>query len=212
MTNETYQEVKENNDVDESGYLAIVLRQRLVKRWSLMRCTEPENVLEHSSIVALLALMAGHLAVRNGKRVNILNMVSYGIVHDQVETLCTDLISPVKYATPEMAAAYGQIEDMAQARLIATLPNELREDMKQYYALSGYEKGLAKACDRYSAYIKIAQEMAAGNSIEFGDALRKESANLEKLCTEFEEIKQIHSYFSSGLSQSVDTLLGGELF
>ncbi len=33
------------------GFLALALRQRLIKRWSLMHSVQPESVLEHSAVV-----------------------------------------------------------------------------------------------------------------------------------------------------------------
>jgi len=81
------EEYKRQNEA--SGYLALVLRQKFIKRWSLMNSKVDENVLEHSSIVALLSLIAGHLAIQNGKDVDVLKMVGYGLVHDQVEVIAT---------------------------------------------------------------------------------------------------------------------------
>lgn len=37
------------------GFLALALRQRLIKRWSLMHSVQPESVLEHSAVVTLLS-------------------------------------------------------------------------------------------------------------------------------------------------------------
>ncbi|BEI26292.1 5'-deoxynucleotidase [Vibrio cholerae] len=196
------------NTTNSSGYLALALRQRLIKRWSLMHCVWEENDLEHVSVVALLALMAGHLANNRGKNVNIQRMMAHGLVHDQAEILASDLVQSVKYATPEMADAYSKIESAAQEQLISTIPDELREVMASYFEISGYERGLTKACDTYSAYIKATQEVAAGNHLEFGDALKKIEAIVDDLRREFEEIDLIHQYFSDGFDKSVDALLG----
>ena len=49
------------------GFLALALRQRLIKRWSLMHSVQ-RIVLEHSATVTLLALLAGHVANQKGNR------------------------------------------------------------------------------------------------------------------------------------------------
>ncbi|MCZ4310997.1 5'-deoxynucleotidase [Vibrio pomeroyi] len=198
------------NTQNSSGYLALALRQRMIIRWPLMKCVWDENDLEHSSVVALLALMAGHLANNRGKNVNIQRMMGHGLVHDQAEIICQDISSVIKNATPEMKEAYGKIEQAAQKQLIGTIPDELREIMEGYFEISGYEHGLTKACDTYSAYIKAAQEVAAGNRIEFGDALAKLENTVHFLREEYEEIDLIHRYFSKGFDKSVDSLLGNK--
>ena len=49
------------------GFLALALRQRLIKRWSLMHSVQPESVLEHSAVVTLLSYLAGNIAIQQGK-------------------------------------------------------------------------------------------------------------------------------------------------
>lgn len=51
------------------GFLALALRQRLIKRWSLMHSVQPESVLEHSAVVTLLSYLAGNIAIQQGKSV-----------------------------------------------------------------------------------------------------------------------------------------------
>lgn len=196
------------NKPHASGYLALALRQRLINRFPLMRSVESENDLEHASVVSLLAMMAGHLANNRGKNVNVQRMMGHGLVHDQPEVLCQDISSVIKNLTPEMRKAYGDIESAAEADLIATIPDEIRDIMRSYFEVDGYEYALTKACDKYAAYIKIVQECAANNTIEYGDALRKQTKKVEELCEEFEEIEAIHHYFRDGLTLSVDALLG----
>lgn len=176
-----------------------------------MRCNEPENLLEHGNIVAMLALMAGTIANNNGKQLNILNMVSYGLLHDVSETLSQDLISPIKNATPAMQHAYQEIEHMAEQAIINTLPDELQA-LESYFHLDGYEGELCKACDRYATYIKCVQETAAGNHIEFGNALVKTKKMVDELIIKYPEMKSIHDYFSEALDKPVDCLVGGSLF
>lgn len=50
------------------GFLALALRQRLIKRWSLMHSVQPESVLEHSAVVTLLSYLAAILPFSEGSR------------------------------------------------------------------------------------------------------------------------------------------------
>lgn len=194
-----------------SGFLALAMRQGLIQRWPLMRTTMSDNLLEHGNVVALISLMAGHLAVDNGKDVDVLRMMAHGLLHDFQEILSQDISSIVKHATPEMAASYAVIESKAQNAIIGTLPNELRVHMAQYFELSGYEE-LCKAADQYATYIKAVQEVAAGNHIEFADTLAKIEVIVDDMVQKYPEMEKIHNYFSDGFDKSVDTLLGGPLF
>lgn len=99
------------------GFLALALRQRLIKRWSLMHSVQPESVLEHSAVV--------------------------------------------------------------------------------------------KACDTYSAYIKCKLEVAAGNGLEFQDALSKMERVVAQVKSDFPEIDALDKWFGNGLGHSVDKLLAG---
>ncbi|MGC7862473.1 YfbR-like 5'-deoxynucleotidase [Vibrio splendidus] len=72
------------------GFLALALRQRLIKRWSLMHSVQPESVLEHSATVTLLALLAGHVANQKGNKVDLAKMLSHAALHDVAEVLCQD--------------------------------------------------------------------------------------------------------------------------
>lgn len=47
------------------GFLALALRQANITRWSLMRCSQRESVLEHSAVVTLLSFLIAQIANRN---------------------------------------------------------------------------------------------------------------------------------------------------
>ncbi|MFH7097222.1 YfbR-like 5'-deoxynucleotidase, partial [Klebsiella pneumoniae] len=59
------------------GFLALALRQRLIKRWSLMHSVQPESVLEHSAVVTLLSYLAGNIAIQQGKSVDLAVMLAH---------------------------------------------------------------------------------------------------------------------------------------
>ena len=188
------------------GFLALALRQRFIRRWSTMGCTHTENVLEHSAIVTLLTMLVGRLAMANGRDVDLTMMLEHAILHDVSEVLCSDIITPVKRATPELYREFQKLEKAAEAKLITTLPQVLQQDVENALNLDGLEHQLVKACDVYSAYIKCRIEVNSGNTIEFGDALKKMEIEVNKLRV-IPELDQIHVWFQGGLSESVDSLL-----
>lgn len=190
------------------GFLALVLRQRLIKRWSLMHSLQPESVLEHSAVVTLLAFLAGHVAQQRGQEVDMGKLLSHAALHDAAEVLCSDVVTPVKKANAVLRREFERLEAAAEARLIQTLPEELQGAVTEAFAPGGYEQRLVKACDTYAAFIKCKLEVAAGNALEFGDALETLSTSVEKVKAEFPELTAIDAWFKDGLGQSVDKLLG----
>lgn len=190
------------------GFLALALRQRLIKRWSLMHSTQPESVLEHSAIVSLLTMLAGHIAIQQGKEIDMARMLSHAMLHDAAEVLCSDVVTPVKKASPVLQHEFARLEKAAEERLIQTLPDSLREVVADAFSPGGYEQQLVKACDVYAAYIKCKLEVAAGNAIEFEDALRTTREIVEQVKLDFPEVAMLDEWFGEGLGQSVDKLLG----
>jgi 5'-deoxynucleotidase len=127
-----------------SKFYAYLSRLRWIKRWRLMRNAEPENVMEHSWELAVVA-------------------------HDVSEVLTGDLPTPIKYCSNSLTTAYRQIEAIACTELINTLPEALQAS---YHVLLSDEQQpeihhqIIKAADTLSAYLKCLSELRAGN-LEF---------------------------------------------
>lgn len=191
------------------GFLALALRQRLIKRWSLMHSTQSESVLEHSAVVTLLSFLAGNIAIEQGKSVDLSKMMSHALLHDGAEVLCSDVCTPAKKANAVIAREFARLERAAEDKLVQTLPESLQPIVAEAFAPGGYEQQLVKACDIYAAYIKCKLEVAAGNALEFQDALDKTAQSLEQVKRDFPEIYTLDQLFGEGLGQSVDQLLKG---
>lgn len=159
-----------------SPFFAYLSRLRLVQRWGLMRAAEPENVAEHSYQVAVVAHALALIGNRHGHtRVDPAQVALAALFHDASEVLTGDLPTPVKYATPEMRAAYKGLERAATERLLKMLPEDLRAEYAPLLMPADPEvKRLVKAADKLTAYLKAVQEVAAGNRefIEAKAALR----------------------------------------
>lgn len=149
------------------NFFAYISRMRYIGRWSLMRNALPENIQEHSHMVAVIAHA---LAVIRRDVFHIpCNPEEYAtaaLYHDCSEILTGDLPTPIKYHSEDISSAYKQVEALACGRLLDTLPEEIRPSFAPYI---GGEKeaslhDLVKAADRLSAYIKCIEERKAGNS------------------------------------------------
>ena len=144
-----------------SDFFALISRMRYISRWGLMRSSIPENVQEHSHMVAVLAHALGVI------RRDIFKapcdpglLAAAALYHDAPEILTGDMPTPIKYHSGRISSAYHEVERAAAEKLIEMLPVELQE----VYAplISGEvgedEKKLLKAADRLSAYVKCVEE------------------------------------------------------
>lgn len=161
------------------NFYALIARMKNIGRWALMRSVTPENVQEHSHMVAVLAHALG--VIRRdvlGQPCDVNAAATAALFHDAGEILTGDLPTPIKYRNPEIMAAYRQVEAEASEKLLDMLPEALRP---AYAPLLGEPdpawKPLVKAADKLAAYIKCIEERRAGND-EF---LQAEQKSLEAL-------------------------------
>lgn len=162
-------------------FFAYISRMRYIGRWSLMRNSLPENIQEHSHMVAVLAHALG--VIRRDvfhRPCDPAEAAAAALYHDSSEILTGDLPTPIKYHSREIMGAYKQVEALACEKLLATLPDELRPAYESL--LTGESAArtheLVKAADKLSAYIKCIEERKAGNN-EFLSAERTTRAALE---------------------------------
>ncbi len=152
----------------QSHFFSMISRMHYIQRWGLMRNTIPENIQQHSHMVAVLAHA---LAVIHNQQFD--GHIDEGAVtiaalyHDASEILTGDMPTPIKYYSPEIRAAYQAVEAVAEKKLLDMLPRELQP----HYApiLSPQDEDIhrfVKAADKLSAYIKCVEEIKAGN-VEF---------------------------------------------
>lgn len=155
------------------SFFAMLSRMKNIHRWALMRNTRQENICEHSHEVAVLAHALALLtnAHYDGK-VDPATCVLLSVYHDVPEILTGDMPTPVKYYNPAIQEAYHQVEAAACDRLLATLPEELREHydpLLRESAGTEEERRIVRAADKLSALIKCVEELAQGNR-EFASA------------------------------------------
>ena len=204
---------KRNGD---GTFFAALSRMKYIERWALMRNSRPENLCEHSMEVAMIAhalCMIGN--VRFGKDLNADRAAVLGLFHDAPEIITGDMPTPVKYYSDEIRSAYKHVEEVAQRRLLAGLPEDLRE---LYSGLLRPEKTvrpseeerylqlLVKAADKISALIKCMEEESAGNT-EFSSARAATEEKLSELREQLPEAGVFLDEFLPSYGKTLDELL-----
>lgn len=189
-------------------FFAYISRMKLIDRWSLMRCTQRENVQEHSLQVATTAHALA--LIKNkffGGSVSPEKVALYAIYHDVTEVVTGDLPTPVKYFNDEIRQAYKAIEAHASDQLLKLLPLDLREDYDKILNIPAADKeanDLIKAADTICAYIKCLEERSAGNH-EFSRAERSIKEKIDNL-RERPEVAYFLDHFMPSFSATIDDL------
>ena len=148
------------------GFFALISRMRYIGRWGLMRNSLPENIQEHSHMVAVIA---HSLAVIGrdvyGKSCDPEKCAAAALYHDASEILTGDLPTPIKYHDEAINASYKQIERNACLKLLTFLPEEIRASFEPLLMEDDPEiRAYVKAADKLSALIKCIEERKAGNN------------------------------------------------
>ncbi|MBQ2960687.1 MAG: 5'-deoxynucleotidase [Oscillospiraceae bacterium] len=187
------------------NFFAYISRMRYIERWSLMRNSLPENIQEHSHMVAVLAHALGII------RRDVFHQpcdpdkcAAAALYHDCSEILTGDLPTPIKYHSPEIMQAYKQVEEIANEKLMSTLPKELRAAFAPYMQEDDEAvKAIVKAADKLSAYIKCIEERKAGNN-EFLSAEKQTRAKLDE--SNMPELKYFLENFIPAFELTLDEL------
>lgn len=189
-----------------SSFFAFLKRMRFINRWSLMRNTETENIQEHSLEVAMVAHNLA--ALKNeyfGGNLDVNKVAVIAMYHEVSEIFTGDMPTPIKYFDPKLRSLYGEVETLAQEKMLSTLPKRLQAVYKPYIvnAETLPEWPIVKAADILSAYMKCVNELHAGND-EFKEAHDTILAKLESL--NMPEVDMFIEEYVPALSQSLDQL------
>ena len=189
------------------SFFAYIARMRYIGRWGLMRNTVQENIQEHSHMVAVLAHALA--VIRRDKFAGTVDpghVAAVALYHDATEIFTGDLPTPVKYANPDIQAAYKAIEQNAADRLTATLPEELRPSFSGLLSETDPQvTDLVKAADKLSAYLKCLEELKAGN-LEFQSAANQTMEALNEY--DLPELTYFMEHFLPAFQLTLDELEG----
>lgn len=189
-----------------SSFFAFLKRMRFINRWSLMRNTETENIQEHSLEVAMVAHNLA--ALKNeyfGGNLDVNKVAVIAMYHEVSEIFTGDMPTPIKYFDPKLRSLYGEVETLAQEKMLSTLPKRLQAVYKPYIvdAETLPEWSIVKAADTLSAYMKCVNELHAGND-EFKEAHDTILAKLKAL--NMPEVDMFIEEYVPALSESLDKL------
>ena len=188
------------------GFFAYISRMRFIERWSLMRNSLPENIQEHSHMVAVIAHALG--IIRRdvfGKDCDPEECAAAALYHDSSEILTGDLLTPIKYHSEEIHSAYQKLEELACEKLLDTLPEEIRGSFSPYIGGEAEKRthDIVKAADKLSAYLKCVEERRAGND-EFLSAEKQTRKTLEN--NPMPEVKYFLDHFVPAFELTLDEL------
>lgn len=187
-------------------FLAYMSRMKLIRRWSLMRNVRSENDAEHSHQVAMIAHMLCLIRNRRyGGQVDAGRVLALATYHEAAEVITGDLSTPIKYFNPGIRKAFGEIEEMAEEKLLSYLPEDLKEDLRPWITQdrTREEWTLVKAADKISAYLKCVEEISCGN-----DEFRQAQIQLQEAIEAYDlpEVRDFMREFAPSFALSLDQL------
>ena len=198
---------KKNNN-KQHNFFALINRQKLIDRWSLMHNRYNESVSLHGYNAATIAHALGLIdnEIFDIKQTDANLAASIALYHDATEVLTGDMPTPVKYRNSAMLEAYAEAEGDALNQLLAQLPEKLKPAYQKILApdINSREAQLAKFADKISAYIKCIEEVDSGNN-DFKAAKKSTAKILDKI--EDKTVKYYIDNFVASFSLSLDELL-----
>ena len=190
-------------------FFAYMNRMKYIRRWGLMRNTQVENDMEHSLQTAMIAHAIALIGnKRFGRKYNAEHIMALAVYHDASEVITGDLPTPIKHNNPVIKDEYHRLESIANQRLLAMLPDDLREEYTSLIDADEHtaEWKVVKAADRISAYIKCLEERKAGNR-EFVEA---EMSTLAAIRADaLPEVQVFMEDFAPGFALSLDEISRG---
>lgn len=176
-----------------------------VRRWSQIHCSREESSLEHTAAVALMALK---IADDCPYEVNVARLLVKALLHDMEEAITGDIMTPVKYHSPEITKAMKEFEAEAAEEISDKVWNGDWALEMWHTAKDGTVEGqIVKIADKAASVYKSKQELQLGNTSflqyeeNIWNALHEIKINLPKHLKELETyIHQLMDY----LQEKVD--------
>lgn len=163
-------------------FFAFLNRMKYISRWSLMRSTVRENIMEHSQQVAVVAHALATISnTYFGGNLDANSIAVKALFHETSEVLTGDLPTPIKYFNPEIRDAYKALEQYSNDKLLKLLPTEMVEVYTNIVNDNqSIEHKFVKYADKICAYIKCIDEVKMSNS-EFFKAEKTIRAEIDAI-------------------------------
>ncbi len=188
-------------------FFAFLNRMKYISRWSLMRSTVRENIMEHSQQVAVVAHALATISnTYFGGNLDANSIAVKALFHETSEVLTGDLPTPIKYFNPEIRDAYKALEQFSNDKLLKLLPTEMVEVYTNIVNDNeSIEHKFVKYADKICAYIKCIDEVKMSNS-EFFKAEKTIRAEIDAINSP--EVKFFMENFIDAFYLTLDELEG----
>lgn len=131
-----------------------------IKRFSQTELCKPENVLEHTGMVALISLHIGMNLQAEGAEINIDVLTIRALLHDIEESEIGDVARPAKYSSDEMRMMFATLESTTAIKIFK---DACCEDMIYHWTMAKnsfiIEGAIIKYADTLSAAMKFHDEI-----------------------------------------------------
>jgi 5'-deoxynucleotidase len=121
---------------------------------------------------------------------------------------CHSTFSDGSLTVEQIKDAYKKVEAVASEKLLATLPDDLREDFDFLFNEKESDEDLwiiVKAADKLCAYLKCVEEYKNGNN-EFGKALETTEKAVVELGNTLPEVKWFMENVAPSYEKPLDEL------
>ena len=188
-------------------FFAFLNRMKYISRWSLMRSTVRENIMEHSQQVAVVAHALATISnTYFDGNLDANSIAVKALFHETSEVLTGDLPTPIKYFNPEIRDAYKALEQYSNDKLLKLLPTEMVDVYTNIVNDNeSIEHKFVKYADKICAYIKCIDEVKMSNS-EFFKAEKTIRAEIDAI--DSPEVKFFMENFVDAFYLTLDELEG----
>jgi 5'-deoxynucleotidase len=196
----------------KSYFLGWMFRLRFIKRWDRMHNQRTTDVDLHSHClnVAVISHLLGVIKNKQfGGNIDANKLAVLAMYHEMAETFTSDVASPVKYASDDIAREFKIIEHAAEQKCVDSLPECLRDEFSDIIVQKNVDseyKRIVKAADLLVALSKAKEEVDVANNNDFVDA----KENLANKVADFYDMPEVVYFienFAEGYGITIDRLM-----
>ena len=190
------------------NFYVLLNRMKVIERWSLMRRTSQENVMEHAAQVAILGQALALIKNKKfGGNVNVDKVAALALYHDAPEVVSGDLPTPIKYFNTDMVDAYAEIEKSILTQFNDLAPSFAKDEYKEYLMPDtiSEEYIIMKLADKLSEMIKCIEERVLGNH-EFDVSYQRLTNSLNELKPKHPELEYFMDNYLAGFGEPSDMI------